>query len=214
MAIKLIFPNEPADPAPGTSRMWGMPDLPESTPYPETVVSDEDGEYADPMTLICQINCQDIATFDTENLLPHKGLLSFFAVIDYYLGMEDTDADGYNGIGEWTKDMFRVIWSEDTQNLHRHTIEDEDGNPYGLKAEKIVFSGNARHDDGFRLLGKPFYEEVAEQTDAKLISLLQLDESERWNLRFYDCGMLNFLISKEDLLARRFDNVRCYMHSF
>ena len=31
--------------------------------------------------------------------------------------------------------------------------------------------------------------------------------------RFFDCGMLNFLISPADLAARRWDGVRCYLHS-
>lgn len=57
----------------------------------------------------------------------------------------------------------------------------------------------------------PFFEEVHEAAP-KYISLLQIDEDERWNLRFYDCGMLNFLIRKEDLAARRFDAVRLYFH--
>ena len=213
MAIKLNFPNIGADQSLGSSHFWGMPDLPANMLYPETIFTDREEQFADPMTFICQLRCEELAEYDIDNLLPHTGLLSFFAAIDDYLGMEAAEADGYNGIGEWSKDMFRVIWSEDTSNLHQHVILAEDGEPYGLKAEKVEFSGYARHEDGFRLLGKPFYEEVLEQTDSQLISLLQIDEEDRWNLRFYDCGMLNFLISKEDLLARRFDKVRCYMHS-
>ena len=44
------------------------------------------------------------------------------------------------------------------------------------------------------------------------MSLLQIDEDERWHLRFYDCGMINFIILKEDLAAKRFDKVRLYCH--
>lgn len=57
----------------------------------------------------------------------------------------------------------------------------------------------------------PFFEEVNEAAPG-YISLLQIDEDERWNLRFYDCGMINFIIRKEDLAAKRFDKVRLYFH--
>ncbi len=214
MAIKLIFPNTTAPRETGSTHIWGMPDLPKETLYPETIFTDNEEQYADPMTFICQINCADIAPYDTENLVPHEGLLSFFAAIDPYLGFEDVEADGYNGIGEWSKDMFKVIYSQDTSRLYRHEITDEDGEAYGLKAESISFALLEDERDGFSMFGKPYYDEILEQTDSNLLSLLQIDEEDRWNLRFYDCGMLCFLITKEDLLARRFDKVRCYMHSF
>ena len=35
---------------------------------------------------ICQINLAEVAPYDTQQRLPHKGLLSFFAKIDHYLG--------------------------------------------------------------------------------------------------------------------------------
>ncbi len=214
MAIKLTFPNTSAGRILGDSHFWGMADLPKNTLYPETIFTDGEEQFADPMMLVCQIKCEEIAPFDKDNLLPHSGLLSFFAAIDFYLEHEDVDADGYNGIGEWSRDMFRVIWSEDTSDLHTHFVNDDDGMPYGLKAEAIKFDYCPEQNDGFKMLGKPYYDEVLEQTAPDLISLLQIDESDEWNLRFYDCGMLNFLISKEDLEARRFDRVRCYLHSF
>ena len=214
MSVRLTFPNLPPSSAPGTTRIWGMPDLPFKCPYPEVICADEDGEYTEPMTFICQINCQDLAPYDTGNLLPHTGLLSFFAAIDPYLALGDNDAQGYNGIGEWSADMFRVIYSEDTSDLKTHQILNADGSPYGLKAEAISFEQVTADTDGFRMLGSPYYSEVTEQTDEDLLLLLQIDEEDRWNLSFYDCGMLCFLITKENLLSRRFDNVRCYMHSF
>jgi len=46
------------------------------------------------------------------------------------------------------------------------------------------------------------------------LSLLQIDESDRWDLVFHDCGTLNFLIRPDDLLKRRWDQTQCYLFSF
>ena len=47
-----------------------------------------------------------------------------------------------------------------------------------------------------------------------MVSLLQIDENDSWGLRFFDSGMLNFLIDAINIAARRFDRASCYMHSF
>ena len=62
------------------------------------------------------------------------------------------------------------------------------------------------------LLGEPYLEEVREAMPG-LVPLLQIDENDDWGLRFFDCGMLTFMISPEDLAARRFDRVRAYLYS-
>ena len=46
-----------------------------------------------------------------------------------------------------------------------------------------------------------------------MLSLLQIDEDDAWGLRFFDSGMLNFMISPGDLAARRFTAVRAWLHS-
>ena len=71
----------------GKSHWWGAPDLPESITYPYEEVADADGTtYPEPLTFVCQIRCRDIAPLDADNLLPHTGMLYFFAPIDYFLG--------------------------------------------------------------------------------------------------------------------------------
>ena len=47
-----------------------------------------------------------------------------------------------------------------------------------------------------------------------MISLLQVDEDDRWHLRFYDCGMLHFLISPRNLKQRKWDKTQCHLFSF
>ena len=47
-----------------------------------------------------------------------------------------------------------------------------------------------------------------------MLSLLQVDEEDRWGLTFHDCGMLHFLIRPDDLRERRWDKTVCYLFSF
>ena len=61
-------------------------------------VDEEGDEY--PYFFVCQINLEEIASYDVENRLPHKGLLSFFAKIDYYMGYSDVYGDICGGISD------------------------------------------------------------------------------------------------------------------
>lgn len=230
----------------GKSKWWGSADLPEGMTLP--MIPFEDGDD-DPMTLVCQIRCADLAAVDPDNLLPHTGMLYFFAAIDEYVGAlhkerynddeeeepydeeevtdeeeisdeeEEFDAFDYeedsyhNGIGEWPKEAFKVIYSPIDQDLKTHQVIGPDGEPYALPAEKITFGGRGKADQpAFKLLGDPYYDEVG-QWYPEYINLLQIDENDDWAMRFYDCGMINFLIKPEDLEARRFENVIVYFHS-
>lgn len=198
------------------SKWWGAADLPDGWDYPE--IPYEDG-INDPMTLVCQIRCADLAPFDPGNLLPHEGMLYFFAAIDEYL--HALDEDGYyverechNGMGEWSPDAYRVLYSPSEKNLVIHNTVNEDGSPAYLPAEKIDFElSDDPFDPNFKLLGQPYYEEVRELYPDYL-NLLQIEENEDWGLVLYDCGMICFLILPEDLMARRFDRVKVYFHSF
>ncbi len=230
----------------GRSKWWGFPDLPEELDWPSVPVNDEGDEYDDPLTFICQIRCEDLAPFDPEGLLPHEGMLYFFAALDYFLG--NLDAVAAPGLGEWEVPYFRVLYSPTCERLHTHSLLYDDGSPACLPAESLSFSrlaassteDDAAKDDagegsvvrrrflrepvrsgsepyhtpfdGTRLLGQPFYEEVSSELPG-MISLLQIDENDSWDLRFFDCGMLNFLITPEDLAARRWSVVRVWLHS-
>lgn len=209
----------------GQSKWWGFPDMPEDLEYPEVPVREEYvddagrdavDEYDDPLTFICQIRCSDLAAVDPEGLLPHEGMLYFFAALDYFLG--NLDAVVSPGLGEWDAPWFKVLWAPSCENLHTHSILYEDGTEACLPAVPMAFSCGSAGDscettgDGFQLLGRPFYDEVAQEMPG-MINLLQIDENDDWNLRFFDCGMLNFLITPADLAARRWSAVRCYLTS-
>ena len=214
----------------GKSKWWGQPDLPDGMSIP--MIEYEDGED-DPMTMVCQIRCADLAPIDPDNLLPHEGMLYFFADIDQFVGAlhkerfgdEDEEEEPYdeeeevyddyegNGLGEWAEDAFRVLYSPTDQGLEAHTIIGPDGEPYGLPAEKITLKASDNLvDNGFYLLGAPYYEEIREWYP-EYVNLLQIDENDDWGMTFYDCGMINFLIKPEDLKARKFENAMVYFHS-
>ncbi len=196
----------------GQSKWWGRTDLPVEMAYP---TEHYDDGYEDPLTLVCQIRCADLAPFDVENLLPHEGMLYFFADIDEYVSAmgEVGESEFQNSMGEWEPEAYRVLYSPTEKDLRTHTITDPDGEPANLPAERITFEEAEANYDSFKLLGKPYYEEIQELYPDYLC-LLQIDENDDWGLRLYDCGMICFLIKPEDLKARRFEKTVVYFHSF
>lgn len=188
------------------SHWWGFPDLPLGVEFPYYENHNEADGYDDTMTFICQIRLEDLSALDKDNLLPKTGMLYFFANMDYFL--EESD-ELYDGLGYWSEKNFKVIYSPECNDLHTHKVLYSDGTPACLPAEEMVFSQTESRDYGLKLLGKPYFDEVPQRG---YVNLLQIDEEDRWHLRFYDCGMVNFLIKKSDLLALNFDKVKLYMH--
>lgn len=209
MAIR-ITTHETDEDLTGKSHWWGFPDLPESVDFPVAAIHDDDEkEGEDLLTFICQIRLEDIAPYDSEGLFPHSGMLYFFAELDYFLSDLDAHAEG---LGFWPQNSYKVIYTPETDDLHTHRVQWSDGSDACLPAESMSFEETGVREDGMKLLGLPYFEEVGDKAPGD-ISLLQLDEEERWGLRFYDCGMLNFLIPKKALRERRFDSTRLYFHS-
>ncbi len=199
MTIKInTYPTEES--LIGKSHWWGAPDLPEDVPYPYETIEDEDDTYDEPLTFICQIRLKDIAELDHENRLPHKGILYFFAPIDYFLGESESPLDYHTAPV--------VIYSEQEDGLEPYDLHWEDtGESIFRPAEGIRFEkAEEEASDGHILLGRPYQDEIADAHPG-CISLLQLDEDDRWNMRFFDCGMYYFLISEEALENRQWSEV-------
>ena len=187
----------------GRSHWWGAPDLPADVPYPFVNVGEGEEAYPEPLTFICQIRLSDIAPFDPEGKLPHKGMLYFFAAIDYFLG-EDSPLD--LPIHNYSGELIRVIYSEEEDNLEPYEITWEGSDESIFRpAEAIDFGATDGSYDVFShgLFGEAI-DDVAERYP-HLTTLLRIEEEDRWGLRFYDCGTLYFLISPVDLAHRRFD---------
>ena len=191
----------------GKSHWWGAPDLPEGIPYPCLPITEGDETYYEPLTFVCQLRCADIVPYDTDELLPSSGMLYFFAPINYFLGETETPIS--------PREKPVVIYSEQENGLHPYELCWEDtGETIFRPAEKIILSPmKGEHDDGHLLLARPFQEEIA-YTHPGCLSLLQIDEDDRWGLRIYDCGMYHFLASPADLTARRWQNIDGDYHTY
>ena len=113
------------------SKFWGDPDMPEDMQYPML-----DGR---PLTFLCQVDCYDLIPFDTEDVLPHDGMLYFFADIDDLLGYE---TGVHHEAGEWPKGHALVKY---TKSVNMETFKsmvqvDEDDEPLTQKAVALAFS--------------------------------------------------------------------------
>ena len=180
------------------SKWWGNPDMPEKFEVP------------DDLTFVCQIRCDEIAALDRDNRLPHRGMLYFFAALDYYFGNFDSYSpeDMY-----WSKDDVKVFYVEDIENqvFEQVVFVDDDDNPVAMKELKISFSEADAHCDGNKLLGEPYNREW-EDWDAPYngwTELLQIDSDDydSCTLNFMDWGMLHVIISDKDLKNKYFGNV-------
>ncbi len=193
------------------SKWWGDPDMPEDMQYPTVKVTDEDGTYDYPLTFICQINCEDIARYDPESLLPREGMLYFFAALDEWLGYESAT---HNGIGEWPKGEFVVKYAKSInfETFQSRILVDDEDQPLTEPELEIDFSSCNDDADGIKLLGIPYYEETRNH-NPDMKNLLQLDEDDTLGLRFYDCGMLNLLIKDSDLKFGNWKKTKAYLHS-
>ena len=149
------------------SKFWGDPDMPEDMEYPMV-----DGR---PLTFICQISCFDIAGMDTEGLLPHDGMLYFFADIDDILGYE---SESRHSAGEWPKGAALVKF---TKTVNMETFKsiillDEDDEPLTAKPQPVEFGQCDDSSTGMRILGECPYPDR--------VSLLQLPLDPHRTLRF------------------------------
>lgn len=126
------------------SKWWGDPDMPEDMEYPML-----DGY---PLTFICQINCFDLEEVDPEGVLPHEGMLYFFAAIDSYLGFDSPVKDGP---GEWPKGHALVKYTKDVnmETFKSIILMDYDDKPITAKAQPVKLSVCEDSFGGFRMLG-------------------------------------------------------------
>jgi len=177
------------------SKWWGDPDMPENMQYP-TIEVTEDGETYDyPLTFICQINCEDIASLDQEGRLPHEGMLYFFAALDKWLGY---DSPTKNDLGEWSKGHFVVKYAKtiNFETFQSCMLVDDEDQTLTEREMEIVFSECADDEKCIKLLGTPSSAEVSGKYP-ELINFLQIVREENLPLEFD--GELNLMIKPSDL---------------
>ena len=156
-----------------SSKWWGDTDMPENMEYPTIQVTDEDGETYDyPLTFVCQINCEDIASYDPDGRLPHEGMLYFFAAIDKWLGY---DSPTQNDIGEWSKGHLVVKYAKtiNFETFQSRILIDDEGQ--SLTEREMEISFESCEDDAccVKLLGVPSSETVQEKYPM-MLNLLQI----------------------------------------
>lgn len=197
----------------GVSRFWGNPDLPKGVEYPMYIDVDGD-EY--PYFFICQVNLEEIAPYDVENRLPHKGLLSFFAKIDYYVGYSEVYGDICGSISD--VDAVKVLYFPNCGDMREVVLVDDEGQPTSPTELQILFSHEIKPlSDEHSLFAFPTHREW-ETWDSPFEDweiLLQIDSfsGDDYDLNFVDFGVLNLLISPEDLKKQCYNRVRAIVLS-
>jgi uncharacterized protein YwqG len=86
---------------PGASKIGGLPDLPVNSIWPQW--------QGVPQSFIAQIRLEELQTYDTQKLLPPKGLLWFF-----YAAQQDVYGDDPSNKGAW-----QVFFTDNTEQLQR-----------------------------------------------------------------------------------------------
>ena len=166
------------------SKWWGDPDMPENMTYPVVEVTEGDETYDYPLTFICQINCEDIAPFDTEGKFPHEGMLYFFGAIDNYIGY---DSPVKNGPGEWPKGHIAVKYAKSInfETFQTCMMTGEDGEQLTEPEMEMVFAACEDDAPGLKLGGVSSY-----MKNSDLVNLLQIDEAS---------SAINILMKESDL---------------
>ena len=193
------------------SKWWGDPDMPENMEYP-TIQVEEEGETFDyPLTFVCQINCEDLIPFDPEGQLPHAGMLYFFAAMDEWLGYESPT---HNGLGEWEKGHFVVKYAKaiNFETFRSCILVDDEDQPLTEPELEMEFAECADNEQGHKLLGVPFFEDVRNEYP-EMVNLLQIDDDEDLGIRLYDCGNINLMMKPSDLKFGNWKKGKAYMHS-
>ena len=114
----------------GQSKIGGKPDLLNSYEWPKTKANKS-------LSFIAQLNCEELNKYDSENLLPKKGLISFFYCSEQEAwGFDPKDTD-----------RFKVIYVKSIENLERIDF------PKDLKEHSIFQPNGLNFDSSLSLPG-------------------------------------------------------------
>ncbi len=185
------------------SKWWGDPDMPENMQYPTMEVTEEGETYDYPLTFICQINCEDIAPFDKEEMLPHEGMLYFFGALDDYTGYE---SPVHNPAGEWPKGRLVVKYAKAINFETFQTcmlVGDEDEQLTESELE-IVFSECADDEPCIKMLGNT---EITEH-----VNLMSLVSDAVAGMDF-NGGTIDIVIKKSDLCYGNWKKAKAVLNS-
>ena len=228
--LKIPFSKDKDLPV-GGSKYGGCPDVPDGFEWP----LDDAGR---PLSLLLQFDCAELSKYDTESLLPKTGHLYFFYELSEmnWEGTEnsvrviyfDEDAGPLHRCdfpdsleaGYRLKESPLHLEVSDSYPRYKDLVRIDPEmnykfvNEQGIAMQRLGYLPATMQGS---LLG---YDDPAQdsiltdlQKDVLLLQFNSVETDDENELMFYDGGALYFVISREDLLARRFDKVRFELQS-
>jgi uncharacterized protein YwqG len=219
-----VVPKQQEIIAIGSSKMGGVPDLPNTFEYPTY--------KENPLRFIAQFNLSDLQNVGMDHNLPKTGMLYFFSIENYFEEDVDPTEAGrvlyYNIPVEQLRRADEIqakynqcaITFELTYKLPELFIEDEADSDRFLQLLEELIPDNY---DNHQMFGEPFsvQGEVLDETgqymgiDPQHMTLLfQIDsDTKNCNMMWGDLGMLYFCIGNEDLKNRHFENTCCVLQT-
>ncbi|HHK5533162.1 TPA: YwqG family protein [Bacillus mobilis] len=219
-----VVPKQAETVAIGSSKMGGVPDLPDSFEYPV--------HKGNPLQFIAQFNLNDLQNVGMDHNLPKTEMLYFFSIENYF--EEDVNPTEAGRVFYYDvpveqlqrADGFQTNYSqcattfELTYKLPELFIEDEADSDRFLQLLEELIPDNY---DNHQMFGEPFsvQDEVLQETGQymdinpqQMTLLLQIDsDTKNCNMMWGDLGMLYFCIGNEDLKNRRFENTCCVLQT-
>ena len=190
--MKTVYLNESAGAAlPGTTKLFGNPDVPEDFEWPSII--DEDDIYD--LAFMGQISLRELTSLCPDHPLPKAGMLYFFY---------DLDAMAFS---PFDKTAARVIYCADPKNLEELCLQDEDGND--LSDPPIKLSITQEESAGsHKLFGAPTGYASAEypRPIEGWVMLMELRSTE--TAEFENGGNLCFFMEADKLANADFSDVR------
>ncbi|EJR56004.1 YwqG family protein [Bacillus paramycoides] len=219
-----VVPNQQETIAIGSSKMGGVPDLPDAFEYPTY--------KGNPLRFIAQFNLSDLQNVGMDHNLPKTGMLYFFSIENYFEEAVNPSEAGRVLYYDIPAEQLRradedqvqftqcTISFELTYKLPELFIEDEADSDRFLQLLEELIPDNY---DNHQMFGEPFsvQEEVLYETgqymgiDPQHMTLLfQIDSDyKNCNMVWGELGMLYFCIGNEDLKNRRFENTCCVLQT-
>src|SRR6218665_2777741 len=168
----------------GQTKIGGRPDLPKEQLWPVEVTEVKEKKFwfftkstevirTKPLSFIAQINLEEIAEFDTENLFPKHGILYFFYAAEQ-------DAWGYEPND---KNKFKVVfYGGDTTELIRTDFPDDLEESAIFKPCSVLI---------YKEISLPYY-------DNEVYSSFTKEEDEKFWDNIYEEGNVNKLLGYSD----------------
>ncbi|WP_157947610.1 YwqG family protein [Abditibacterium utsteinense] len=208
----------------GASKFGGAPDVPLHFLWPTW--------NEKPLGFLAQINLEEVAPFDVEELLPKSGLLSFFYEMEEPLWGEAEQKEGWRVFffehdelqrqnSTALNELFSLHSSlikfeiapslpNDSSLFKQISLEEEEDEQMEKFDEEISLSKSHQMlGHAHSIQNEPAVEaeewSISKTPAMDWILLFQVDSDDELGAMWGDVGTIYFLISKQDLAARRFE---------